>query len=159
MAIIVDPKKILSRIAPKTKIKRLLTRNLTVNKAVLSFLSDADFISKTDIAKTALKVIRQYKDTARQNDETLKEVSGDKKLLVARVQNAIVQQVSNEIRDTYRGEAYRWLPSDANEPDPEHQLNYGKVFYVCEGEMPGDRYGCRCGMELLVPEKKLSLSR
>lgn len=66
-------------------------------------------------------------------------------------------QVAGEIKDRYEGEFYIWLPSDAEEPDPEHQLNYGKKFQVGEGEMPGDRFGCRCGMEILVPETKLDL--
>ena len=106
---------------------------------------------------TALNVVKHYEKQVRKTGENPKAVLGDKKLMVARVQNAIVQQVSKEIREAYRGEAYKWLPSDAAEPDPIHQLNYGKVFNVGEGEQPGDRFGCRCGMQILVKETKLAL--
>ena len=49
------------------------------------------------------------------------------------------------------------MPSDAKNPDPEHQLLYGKIFRVGEGDkdgnMPGERYGCRCGIEWLSESK------
>jgi hypothetical protein len=76
---------------------------------------------------------------------------------VARVQNAVVYEIAQDIKDQYRGEFYEWLPSDAETPDPIHQLNYGKKFQMGKGEMPGDRYGCRCGMNVLVSESTLSL--
>ena len=73
------------------------------------------------------------------------------------MQNETVFQIGQEIKAEYEGEFYEWLPSDAEEPDPLHQLNYGQVFRIGDGEQPGDRYGCRCGMNILVPEKKLEL--
>ncbi len=120
-------------------------------------LSNAEFVSKERLSATALRTIKQYKKTARRNDESPKDVMGQKKLIVQRVQNAIVQQLSQEIKEQYRGERYRWLPSDASEPDPLHQLKYGKIFTIGEGEEPGDRYGCKCGREILVKETKLEL--
>jgi hypothetical protein len=120
-------------------------------------VSNADFVSKSRVTETALNAVRQYKKHARTNDVSFKDALGNKKLIVSRMQNAIVQQLAQEIRQQYRGETYRWLPSDASEPDPLHQLNYGRIFQVGVGEMPGDRYGCRCAMELLVNETSLKL--
>ena len=61
-----------------------------------------------------------------------------------------------EEKQAHKGEFYRWLPSNAQNPDPEHQLLYGKIFRVGEGDkegnMPGERYGCRCGIEWLKDE-------
>lgn len=159
-----EPKEFLKKIAPKAKIEKLVTGKLTVNRAVLSLVTEADFLSKQSVETTALKTIRQYKERYYKEREdgatpaqAREDALNDKKLLVNRVQNTIVNQVAGEIKDQYRGEFYRWLPSDASEPDPVHQLNYGKKFQIGKGEMPGDRFGCRCGMEILVKETKLEL--
>lgn len=157
MSIIYDPKKMLSKIAPEKKIKKLMSSKASLNRTALSFVDDIEFINKKEVATTALKVIKSYK--ARIKDETADkdELRKDPALLINRVQNEVVFQVSQGIKENYSGEFYVWLPSDADEPDPEHQLNYGKKFRIGEGEMPGDRYGCRCGMEILVDEKQLEL--
>lgn len=157
MAIVYDPKKMLSKIAPDKKIKKLLTSGADLKKTALSFVDDIDFLNKKSITKTALKVVKNYK--SRIKDETLeaKDIKKDPKLLINRVQNEVVTQISSEIKDKYNGEYYVWLPSDAEEPDPEHQLNYGKTFKIGDGEMPGERYGCRCGMEILTKDTKLEL--
>lgn len=158
------PNEILRKIAPARKIEKLVTQRLTLNKAVLSFLDDADFISKKTVERTALKTIKQYrerfeneKDGGSTPTEAKEDALADKKLLVNRVQNTVITQIADEIQDQYRGEFYKWLPSDASEPDPLHQLNYGKKFQIGKGEMPGDRDGCRCGMLILVKESKLEL--
>jgi hypothetical protein len=158
------PNEFLKRVAPVKKIEKLISGRLTLNRAVLSFLSDADFISKETVERTALKTIKEYKskfqdekDDGVPTDEALDDALNDKKLLVNRVQNTVVNQIAGEIKDQYSGEFYKWLPSDAEEPDPLHQLKYGKKFQIGKGEMPGDRYGCRCGMQILVSETKLDL--
>ncbi len=158
------PKDLLKKIAPKSKIEKLVSGRLTLNKAVLSFLDPIDFISKESVERVALQTIRQYKDRFEEekdqgaSTEDAKEVAvNDNKLLVNRVQNTIVNQVAGEIKDQYRGEYYKWLPSDALIPDPLHQLKYGKTFQIGKGEMPGDRYGCMCGMQIQVKESKLEL--
>ena len=69
-------------------------------------------------------------------------------------------QVHQGIKDKYAGELARWLPSDAEEPRPEHQLNYGKTYVIGEGiggVEPGDEYGCRCGVEILTKDAQLKL--
>lgn len=159
-----NPKELLKKLAPKTKLKRLVTQELTVNKAVLAMFDDIDFISKRPITEVALKTVQQYKKRYRdekKNSDNKKEAKDEainkNKLLIHRVQNAVVYQVAQEIKEEYEGESYKWLPSDAQTPDPLHQLNYGKVFQIGDGEMPGDRYGCRCAMQILVKETKLKL--
>jgi hypothetical protein len=158
MTILYNPSRLLTKIAPKTKIKKLVTADLTLNRAILGMFDNIDFIKKRDIRETALKTIAQYKKSYNTSDDLTKsQVLGDKGLLISRVQNAVVYQVAQEIKDQYEGEFYKWLPSDAAEPDPEHQLNYGKTFQLGDGEMPGDRYGCRCSMQILVKDDKLDL--
>lgn len=160
MSIKYEPSKIIKYAASKAKIKKLLSSRLTFKKAALNFVDAIDFIDKKNVATTALKVIKEYKKRIKNADDKgdeRKEIKQDPKLLINRVQNAVILQIKDEIKSRYFGEAYVWLPSDADEPDPEHQLNYGKTFKIGSGEMPGDRIGCRCGMEILTNETKLNL--
>lgn len=162
-----DPKKLLKKIAPEAKIKRLVSSRVNLKKAALSFVDAVDFLDKKSVSKVALNTIRGYQEriAAAQSEnfdasagkEIQADILDDPRQLIQRVQNEVVLQISNEIRDTYSGEMYEWLPSDAEEPDPEHQLNYGKVFTIGDGEMPGERIGCRCGMNILVKETQLKL--
>jgi len=158
------PNEVLKKIAPKKAIEKLVKGNLTLNKSVLSMVSKADFISKKNITTVALKVVKQYKERFKEEiedgatkAEAIETTLNQKKLMVNRVQNNVIFQIKNEIADQYSGEFYEWLPSDAETPDPLHQLNYGETFQIGVGEMPGDRYGCRCGMNILVDETKLAL--
>jgi hypothetical protein len=152
-----DPTKLLKKIAPAKKIKKLLTADVSLKKTALSFVNDIDFLNKKDITRVALKTIKGYQKRIKMDPDVEAEIASDPAQLIQRVQNEVVTQVAGEIRDKYEGEFYEWLPSDADEPDPEHQLNYGKTFQVGVGEMPGDRFGCRCGMNILVDETKLEL--
>ena len=155
--IVYDPKKLLQKISPEKKIKRLVRRgNVSLNRSALSFVDDIDFIDKKQVSRVALETIKNYKRRINVEDEA-KKILKDPKQLIQRVQNEVVTQIAKEIRNTYEGEKYEWLPSDAAEPDPEHQLKYGKIFTVGDGEMPGDRYGCKCGMRILVKESELKL--
>lgn len=167
MAIIYDPKKLAQEIAPEKKIDRMLSKRVTLKRAALSFLNDASFIDKKKVTDVALKTVRGYQEREARaqaeagqrsaGKEVRDEILDDPKQLIQRVQNEVIFQIKEEIKYQYKGERYEWLPSDASEPDPEHQLNYGKIFKVGEGEMPGDRYGCRCGMRILVDEEELKL--
>lgn len=152
-----EPSKLLRRIAPQSKIEKLLKSNLSLKKAALSFVSEFDFIDKSSVSRVALKTIKGYKQRVKEDPDIKEDILSDPAQLVQRVQNEVVTQIADEIKDKYAGEFYVWLPSDADEPDPEHQLNYGKTFQVGDGEMPGDRFGCRCGMEILVDENTLNL--
>lgn len=157
MTIKYDPSKLLSKVAPKGRLKKALTSRLSVKKAALKFAQEFDFLDKKAVESVALKTIKQYKKRAKGDPEMRQDLKRDPAQLIQRVQNEVVQQASAEIRNQYTGEFYIWLPSDAAEPDPEHQLKYGKKFRIGDGEMPGDRYGCRCGMEILVEGSRLKL--
>lgn len=168
MAIYYDPSKMLKKIAPDKKIKKLLKGNLTLKKAALSFVDGADFIDKKAVSTVALKTIRGYQERVAKaqvdagfdkaaGDELESEIVKDPKQLIQRVKNELVWQIKEGIKEQYRGQRYTWLPSDAEEPDPLHQLKYGETYIVGEGEMPGDREGCMCGMEIQVDETELEL--
>lgn len=152
-----EPSKILDKLASKKKIKRLVTGSFSLKKSALTFVDSIDGVSKKSVARVALKTIKGYKKRIKEDPSIKSDILEDPKQLVQRVQNEVVLSISEEIKDTYHGEQYEWLPSDAEEPDPEHQLNYGKTFTIGEGEMPGERIGCRCGMNILVKETKLDL--
>lgn len=157
MAIIYDPANLVKKIASDRKIKSLLKSNLSLKKAALNFVDKFDVINKTDVGRVALKTIKGYKQRVKEDPSLIDEISANPAQLIQRVQNEVIFQIATDIKSKYEGEQYTWLPSDADEPDPEHQLNYGKVFTIGDGEMPGDRYGCRCGMEILVKESALEL--
>lgn len=157
MSIVFDPKKVLKKIAPEKKVKRLLSSGFNLKKTALGFLDDAEFISKKRVANVALKTIKSYRDRIKGDADLKDELKADPRQLIQRVENEVVFQISREIKDRYEGEFYIWLPSDAEEPDPEHQLNYGKEFQIGVGEMPGERIGCRCGMQILVKQTELDL--
>ncbi len=157
MSIKYQPDKLIAKIAPEKKIKKMLKANISLKRAALSFIDSIDFIDKQNVVDTALKVIRGYRKRIKDDPDVEKEIKADPKQLIQRVQNEVILQISQGIRDNYDGEHYVWLPSDADEPRPEHQLNYGKTFVIGDGEQPGDEFGCRCGMEILVPDSSLKL--
>jgi len=157
LSIIYDPTKMLRKIAPPAKIRRLLSSRVSLKKTALSFVNDIDFIDKSRVSKVALNTIKGYQKRIGLETATKTELLDDPKQLIQRVQNEVVLQISEGIKEKYEGKTYTWLPSSANEPDPEHQLNYGKVFTIGDGEMPGERYGCQCGMEIHTKETQLKL--
>jgi hypothetical protein len=164
MPIKYHPDKMLKKVAPVKRIQRLVNDRLNVNRAVLSMFDNMDFISKKEITRLALKTVKTYRkkyqeeiDSGATHAEALDEALVDKALLVQRIENAVVYEISQGIRESYHGERYVWLPSSADDPDPEHQLNYGMEFTVGDGEMPGERWGCQCGMEILVTEDQLHI--
>lgn len=154
----------LTKVAPARIVAKLVTQDLSLNRTALNMLTRSGVLSKNTLQKIALKVIKNYKQTykaERQDGETVADATesalNDRLLMVQRIQDATVNAIANEIKDQYRGEFYRWLPSEAETPDPIHALNYGKKFQIGKGEMPGDRYGCKCGMEILTSDTKLDL--
>lgn len=164
MTIRYQPKNLLKRMAAKKNIERLLTKRLTVNQAALNAIDAVDIVGKKQLETVALNVIKGYRDkveTLREQGATKaeaeREVTGDPKALVQQIQNATVNEITNQIKDQYHGEFYKWLPSTAKHRDPKHVKKYGKIYQIGKGEAPGDRYGCRCGMEILVPESSLVL--
>jgi len=157
MSIKYEPDKLLKKIAPASKIKKLVKDGFKLKKTALNFVSGFDILDKDSIVDTALKVIKGYKKRIKEDPDIKDELKADPKQLVQRVQNEVVLQIADGIKKNYDGERFIWLPSDADEPRPEHQLNYGMEFSIGDGEMPGDEYGCRCGMQILVDGDQLEL--
>jgi hypothetical protein len=157
MSIKYFPERLLKKIAPAKKIENLLSGKVTLKKSALSFVDDIDFLDKKRVSEVALKTVKGYKKRIKEDRDQKSEILDDPIQLIQRVQNEVLAQVAVAITEKYEGEFYIWLPSDAEEPDPEHQLKYGKKYQIGVGEMPQDRYGCKCGMEILVKEKELNL--
>lgn len=116
--------------------------------------SEIGLINKKKVLDVALKTIAGYQERveAAKSTEVRDEILDDPKQLIQRVQNEFVFQTQKKIQAQYKGQKARWLPSSADEPDPEHQKNYGKEYIIGEGidgEEPGDRFGCKCGVEIL----------
>lgn len=170
MSIKYDPKRMIGKLVPKAQIRRMLRGNVTLKKTALTYIDRADFIDRKDVNDVALKVINRYKERIAEASDGLSkaevreirsEIVDDPRLLIQRVQNEVSYQIKEKIKEKYKGKRAIWLPSDANEPDPEHQLNYGKEYEIgvgINGEEPGDREGCLCGMEILTEETELDLS-
>lgn len=158
MSIKYEPSKLLRKIAPGSKIEKSLKSNLTLKRAAFAHLEAFDFLDVEALTRVAMKTLKGYRARVKADPELeAADLVDDPAQLIQRVENEIVLQVAEEIKDQYAGESYTWLPSDAEEPDPEHQLNYGKTFVIGDGEMPGDRIGCKCGMEIHVKGSSLEL--
>lgn len=173
MSIIFDPTKMLKKVAPHAKLKRMVNGRFSVKRTILSTIGSKEFpVDKASIGKVARKTLLGYKQRVSKavavdhtakglGDELKGQLLDDPKQLIQRVQNEVVFQVHELIRDKYGGRRARWLPSDADEPRPEHQANYGKEYIIGEGidgVEPGDEPGCKCGVEILTDETQLDLS-
>lgn len=164
MSIIFDPTKTLRKIAPKKKLEKVLSNRVSVKKTALKFLDAVDGIDKDQVVDVALSAVKNYKDRIEAADdpkELKKQLLDDPKMLINRVENDIIFQLHEGIKKNYGGQKGRWLPSDADDPRPEHQANYGKVYVIGEGidgVEPGDEFGCKCGVEILTDETTLDLS-
>jgi hypothetical protein len=155
-----DPSSFLRKVAPESKVKKLVTKGLTLKKSALTFANNSDVLSESAIKKVALKTIKGYKKRSKGDTDLKKELHKDPAQLIQRVQNEVVLQIHDAIKEKYKGEKARWLPSDSEEPRPEHQENYSKTYIIGEGINgiePGDEYGCRCGVEILVEGSSLDI--
>lgn len=153
------PGRWLEKIFPKGIEKSgLLSDNLEIKKRYLQALVRATSLSGREITAEVYKTVDFYE----QKEATLKaagvkafkqEALNGQELLKARLKNFLVYSEIQRQRKEHKGRMYRWLPSNANEPDPEHQLLYGHIFREGEGDkdgnMPGERWGCQCGIEWL----------
>lgn len=150
------------------ELKRLVSGNLTVNRAVLAAVAKKGDLDKAEVQELVLKVLQTYREkfeAAREEGagkaEAMAEATNGKALLVQRVKQAVRYQAGQRIKEQYRGERYVWLPSSAEVPDPLHQLNYGKTFTLgvgdANGDDPGDRWGCKCGMRVLTEDEEPAL--
>ncbi len=158
------PSKILAKLKTKKLAENLVNDNLTLNKAAVKTLTNTDLLSKDKITEIAIRVINGYKkkysdlkDDGESKSDAINLAMNDKANMVREIEQASLYNISQQIKVSYHRQKYVWLPSGAETPDPLHQLKYGEVFRIGVGEMPGDRYGCQCGMQILVDETKLNL--
>jgi len=157
------PDKFKKKVLPKGFFsKDLLTKqNLTLKQKATQALILSTNVEAKDLSATVAGVVKVYQNKIDDlRDEGLPKAraallaKGNEALLRQRIENLVVYSEVQKIKEENEGEKYRWLPSGADEPDPQHQLLYGKIFDVGEGDdegnMPGERYGCDCGMEILT---------
>lgn len=161
------PDKFKKKVLPKGFFdENLLTKkNLSLKQNAMQALILSTQATKQDVNQTVKNVVVNYqKKIDDLTDEGLPKAkatviaTNGEALLRQRIENLIVFAQVQTIKKDNDGQYYRWLPSGAINPDPEHQLLYGQVFLVGEGDkdgnMPGERYGCQCGMEILTADQK-----
>lgn len=150
-----------------------MSSRMSLKRTILANIGTDEIpIDNGSLAKVARKTLNGYKERIAKaivdnkfersaGTEEKNAILDDPKQLIQRVQNEVVYQVHQGIKEKYSGQKARWLPSDAEEPRPEHQANYGKVYVIGEGidgVEPGDEWGCKCGVEILTDETQLDLS-
>jgi hypothetical protein len=147
MSIKYEPSKLIRKL--RKRARAVVRSDLTVNRSAVKALTEFGLLPKKTLESVALKVIKQERANKRSSGER-------RAVLQSRVQSAVLHEQTRVIQKAYRGEFYKWLPSVAKEPRPEHEKNYGKIFQVgvgdSEGNDPGDLINCQCGMELLVDD-------
>lgn len=160
MAINIFPSERARKILPTKKIKKLLGASLKLDKGAINKLTGKiEEIDTKQLTDTALDVQKFYKKKAARlrkefdlnKTDSIDEALNNEKLLVNRLHNDLTEQIAKNALEEYRGEMFIWLPSEAEEARPEHQLRYGETFLVGspESEEIGVN-GCQCGMQILV---------
>lgn len=162
-----DPQTWLKRVFPKGIEKSgLLNDKLEIKKTYLKALVRATSVSQRQLTREIYKTVDFYLE----KEERLKaqgvkafkqEALNGQALLTERIKNFLVYSEVQAQKKAHKGRKYRWLPSSAKEPDPEHQLLYGQVLEEGKGDkegyMPGERWGCQCGIEWLDEAEDLIL--
>ena len=160
------PETILEKSLPKNFFEQnLLTKDFSLKKKAMQALILATTASKREINSSVLKVADIYQRKIDDlTDEGLPKTKATviakagESLLKQRIAGLVIFDAVQQIKEENEGEKYRWLPSSSENPDPQHQLLYGKIFDVGEGDeegnMPMERYGCNCGIEILKATKK-----
>lgn len=146
MSIKYEPSKLMRKLRLRERASRIVTRDMTVNRAALKSLTDFGVLPKKVAEEIALKVIKAQKASGRPNADKAKSS------VASRVYGAALHEQTRAIKKAYRGEFYTWLPSVAKNPRDEHIKNYGKIFQLgvgdAEGNDPGDLDFCQCGMKI-----------
>ena len=134
--------------------KKMLTRARTVKQTLVRALLTVTALKEEEVNESLGTVVDFYQQKIEKLKEedvknpVTKALNGEK-LLKQRVENLVTWKESQELKEKYRGHKYIWLPSSSQEPRPEHQLHYGKVYTVGDGLFPGEAYGCKCGALIL----------
>lgn len=144
---------------------KILNSEMELKQEMLRALLKSAGVSKRDVSATVYKVVDFYnkkiKELKKEGEKSYKKKAlNGEVLLKNRLENLVLWNEVQNMKKEHEGQFYRWLPSSAKEPDPEHQLLYGKIFKVGEGDkdgnMPSERFGCKCGIEFLSDKKEVS---
>lgn len=156
------PDRFLKQVMPKSFYSQnLVDKDFDLKKNALKAINRARTITGRPIDTTVYNVLSQYEQKYKgliaegeSSTQAFNEAVNNSALLRQRIEQAVVYDEIQNLKTQHAGEFYRWLPSSAANPDPEHQLLYGKIFRVGDGDkngnMPGERYGCQCGIEWIT---------
>lgn len=141
---------------------RLLNSDLELKQLALQSILKATNLSKREVEATVYKVVDNYEEKMKKlKKEKVRafkaKALNNEVLLKDRIENLVLWNEVQHLKEEHQGQYYRWLPSSSKIPDPEHQLLYGKIFKVGEGDkegnMPSERYGCKCGIQFLTAKE------
>ena len=166
----------MAKIFPETILKKSLPKdffdgdllkkkNLTLKQNAMQALILATSFSKREINSTVAKVADIYQRKIDDlSDEGIPKAKASviaksgEKLLKQRIAGLVIFDAVQNIKAENEDDFYEWLPSSSDTPDPEHQLLYGQIKKVGEGDkegnMPMERYGCNCGLRIIKATKK-----
>lgn len=149
------PAAYLKRVLPAGFLKeRLLGKKFSIKRTFLRALVTAAELDEQELKDSYARTIKFYREKEKKlEDEEVKnpekKAVNNEKLLKSRVENLVVYSESQRLKDEHKGEYYIWLPSSSKEPRPQHQLLYGEIRKVGDGEFPNEDYGCKCGAYFL----------
>ena len=138
---------------------RLLNSDLELKQLALQSILKSTTLSKREVEATVYKVIDNYEEKMKKlkKEKVKAKALNNEVLLKDRLENLVLWNEVQNLKKEHEGQFYRWLPSSSKIPDPEHQLLYGKIFKVGEGDkegnMPSERYGCKCGIQFLTAKE------
>ena len=166
----------MAKIFPETILKKSLPKdffdgdllkkkNLTLKQNAMQALILATSFSKREINSTVAKVADIYQRKIDDlSDEGIPKAKASviaksgEKLLKQRIAGLVIYDAVQQIKAENEDDFYEWLPSSSDTPDPEHQLLYGTINKIGEGDkegnMPMERFGCNCGMRIIKATKK-----
>lgn len=149
------PAAYLKRVLPAGFFKeRLLGKKFSIKRTFLRALVTAAELDEQELKDSYARAIKFYREKekkleAEEVKNPEKKAVNNEKLLKSRVENLVVYSESQKLKDEHKGEYYIWLPSSSKEPRPQHQLLYGEIRKVGDGEFPNEDYGCKCGAYFL----------
>lgn len=149
------PAAYLKRVLPAGFFKeRLLGKKFSIKRTFLRALVTAAELDEQELKDSYARTIKFYREKekkleAEEVKNPEKKAVNNEKLLKSRVENLVVYSESQRLKDDHKGEYYIWLPSSSKEPRPQHQLLYGEIRKVGDGEFPNEDYGCKCGAYFL----------
>lgn len=134
--------------------ERLLGKKFSIKRTFLRALVTAAELDEQELKDSYARTIKFYREKekkleAEEVKNPEKKAVNNEKLLKSRVENLVVYSESQRLKDDHKGEYYIWLPSSSKEPRPQHQLLYGEIRKVGDGEFPNEDYGCKCGAYFL----------